>query len=408
MSLDAGLKERFDRVRPALAVLRRLDRDLEEHGAESHEYELSPPETEERLAAFERRYGITIPADYRAFLGHVGGRGAGRAYGLLGIEELEDDDARIVSRGERFHPFDKSLRLCELGCGYFEFLVLEGPSAGEVWSDHSSSDQDIHIQRAAPGFLDWYERWLDDMTFACACTAARRRVLDGERGADPVIVARLPRSEQRCNEYPTNNFVRWQRAYLLLHAGRLEDADALLATTDSATVWDLDARLGRASIAADRGDLEGALAVLEGAIQRSAGPLAAARRLHLTLLRRAGRAMEARAAAEDLLRRAGDGHPFYHIEHAFLLASNGDLEGAQATLVAAEARFRSRGMEGLSEWVRRLSDRCTLLGRPDLAAVFDARAGRLQQDSREEARLRWAWARGTIGRGFIPRPPREA
>ena len=58
-------------------------------------------------------------------------------------------------------PYDGCLQLCEHGCGYFDFLVVTGPLAGQVWSDDMAAVRNGSIRPTGLGFLAWYEQWLD-------------------------------------------------------------------------------------------------------------------------------------------------------------------------------------------------------------------------------------------------------
>ncbi len=174
-------------------------------GASQHGWRLEPVQSEEALAAFETEHGVTLPAEYRAFLRHVGNGGAGPYYGLSALAPLERDtmpshhvvakdaegnvlaqggtgprpvpDARSTlarpfpltgewAPGDGAAPvakgasvYDGCVHLAEQGCGYFDFLVVKGEAAGQVWSDYTAGDGPI--AKAADDFLSWYEGWLE-------------------------------------------------------------------------------------------------------------------------------------------------------------------------------------------------------------------------------------------------------
>jgi len=174
-------------------------------GAIQHRWQLAPPLSEEAVGAFEAAHGVSLPADYRAFLLAVGDGGAGPYYGLSPLAPLEretmpshhvvakDEEGRVLAEagtGPRPVPdvvsstarpfpltgewrladgrapvergasvYDGCVHLCEQGCGYFDFLVVHGEAAGQVWSDYTAGDGPI--TKAHDTFLDWYERWLE-------------------------------------------------------------------------------------------------------------------------------------------------------------------------------------------------------------------------------------------------------
>jgi SMI1 / KNR4 family (SUKH-1) len=172
-------------------------------GAAVHRFRLNPPLSEAEVAAFEARYGVRLPEGYRAFMTRVANGGAGPAYGLIPLTDLftadsdDPDDPPIpedlvrrpfpytgfynprtdsawdglekaVERGEvtreeadrrRWQLDAGSLALADLGDGYLYFLVVTGPTRGQVWVDLQINDEGLdptHME-----FLDWYERWLD-------------------------------------------------------------------------------------------------------------------------------------------------------------------------------------------------------------------------------------------------------
>ena len=152
------------------------------------------------MAAFEDRYRIKLPSDYRAFVTCVANGGAGPAYGMFTLEETvtqwrfaevpEDFVGTPFPHTQAYNPYrdpqvepyreaakrgDSSaaeakrrllyqaagtLVLCHEGCGYLHLLVVAGPAFGQMWLDGRCSDQGFVPLRV--GFFDWYERWLDN------------------------------------------------------------------------------------------------------------------------------------------------------------------------------------------------------------------------------------------------------
>lgn len=65
------------------------DSDFSRFGADDHKYQLGPPISEETIAAFESRFGVSLPEGYRNFLLWMGNGGAGPFYGLYPLKEVE-------------------------------------------------------------------------------------------------------------------------------------------------------------------------------------------------------------------------------------------------------------------------------------------------------------------------------
>jgi hypothetical protein len=169
--------------------------DVAMFGADSHRFRLGPPLPEHTVAAFERAHGVTLPADYRAFitrLGHGGPGGSPGAGPYYGLEPLDDwalglsrapgpdtlatpfgalpgtEDPGFADRdGE---PFTGTLTISHQGCGHYSLLVVTGPARGRVTAATVGlSPKEATYSDAPtgptftddPDFLAWYERWLD-------------------------------------------------------------------------------------------------------------------------------------------------------------------------------------------------------------------------------------------------------
>ena len=209
------MKEQLQRIQQKLAQAKAADKDLEVFGASSHKYHLNPPVSEAEVLAFEEKYGISLPEDYRAFVQTIGDINAqkletmaGPYYGLsafgtqvddllyegseiylktpctlspdmtqeeweslsdplLTDEEEEDEEEGYVIEvedkyfAERAKVFGGLLPLGSQGCTYYHALVLNGKYAGRV----VNVDLDLVQPKFAfeTNFLDWYERYLDEV-----------------------------------------------------------------------------------------------------------------------------------------------------------------------------------------------------------------------------------------------------
>lgn len=149
-------------------------------GVESHQMRYAEPLTEAEVSGFEARHGIVLPADYRAFVTTIASCGGGPYYGLLPLErgldlaenvdlflaapsplipgvDYEDDwDEQLGIADE---PFRGILTIVEQGCGGMCGLVVSGEASGRI----------VYVGDGLPYFahdacfVDWYERWLDDL-----------------------------------------------------------------------------------------------------------------------------------------------------------------------------------------------------------------------------------------------------
>ena len=165
-----------------------------------HGFEITwqPPLDEERVVAYEREWGIELPADYRAFITRVAGSGDLPFYGLreLGAPDedgdfggLDDLDPGapfpytftrpLVRDPEDEESYDAALErgeadrgwvpLCTEGCGMDAILVVTAADpevVGTVWYLDLANDCGIlplvHPTTREPlRFLDWLELCLD-------------------------------------------------------------------------------------------------------------------------------------------------------------------------------------------------------------------------------------------------------
>ena len=214
------MKEQLHRIQQKLAQAKAADKDLEVFGASSHKYHLNPPVSEAELLAFEEKYGVSLPEDYRAFVQTIGDANAqkldtmaGPYYGLYAFgtqvndlvyaqtetylkapcalspdmtqeewEALSDPLLMSEEEDEGFENYEQEedktqteedytqqcgkvfgglLPLGSQGCAYYHALVLTGPYAGRVVNVNWDLLQPTFAFET--NFLDWYERYLDEV-----------------------------------------------------------------------------------------------------------------------------------------------------------------------------------------------------------------------------------------------------
>lgn len=213
------MKEQLLRIQEKLAQAKAADKDLEVFGASSHKYHLNPPVSEAEVLAFEKKYGVSLPKDYRAFVQTIGDANAqkldimaGPYYGLSAFgtqvddllyegseiylkapcalspdmtqkewkalsdpllmseeddEDFEDDEEVETTETEEDYiqqcgkVFGGLLPLGSQGCAYYHALVLTGPYAGRVVNVNWDLLKPVFTFET--NFLDWYERYLDEV-----------------------------------------------------------------------------------------------------------------------------------------------------------------------------------------------------------------------------------------------------
>ena len=139
------------KLRKQLKQAGKADSDFSRFGADSHKYQLKPPASEERIAAFETHFDISLPEGYRNFLLWMGNGGAGPFYGLYSLEASEPCQLCDYSSGA-------VLPLGTQGCTLMTGLILDGADRGRVIYYDEDQCGTPTVMRE-PDFLTWYERW---------------------------------------------------------------------------------------------------------------------------------------------------------------------------------------------------------------------------------------------------------
>ena len=191
------LAAQLARIKAKFPAARAADEALAVFGASSHCYVLRSPAPEAALQQLETSYGIRLPEAYRRFMGEVSNGGAGPFYGIYqlgkGLDEMCSQPQKYLRQPCRLHPAMTSAQWQELtrpieededmsddafdhamgglyagllplgtqGCTMLHALVLNGPFAGQV----VNLEQERYLPSFAfeATFLDWYERWLDEV-----------------------------------------------------------------------------------------------------------------------------------------------------------------------------------------------------------------------------------------------------
>ena len=178
------------RIKEKLPLAKRKDAKLKVFGASKHKYLLNLPLSKNKIAAFEAKNNIQLPAEFKAFLTEVGNGGAGPYYGISKLEadqadeylskpckihhDLTDQEWSEVTSfeteegitDERYEEargavFQGMLNIGTQGCTYEMMLVVSGEHKGRVVYIDEDLQKPFFTYEA--NFLDWYERWLDEI-----------------------------------------------------------------------------------------------------------------------------------------------------------------------------------------------------------------------------------------------------
>ncbi|OWR31457.1 hypothetical protein CDO73_06940 [Saccharibacillus sp. O23] len=180
----------LDRIVWKLKMAARRDEALKEFGAARHGYRMNETLDATQIASFEAAAGVTLPEEFSEFLQVVGNGGAGPYYGVTPLKLGERADRLRAdcllspdmsqARWNELTAFleetalsraEKEQRLNELYGGLLEIgamgwtfemrLVLTGRHRGRiVYIDRTHQ---IPYFTYEANFLEWYERWLDEI-----------------------------------------------------------------------------------------------------------------------------------------------------------------------------------------------------------------------------------------------------
>jgi hypothetical protein len=148
--------DRARRIRDKLSAL--CARAPETFGANGHGWQLAPPLDETALSVVEARLGAAIPPALRAFLGEVASGGAGPYYGILPPERWGEH------RGDgepELHA--RAISIADMGCANYVLLVVTGEARGRVVYASLEGGKPFFPENT--DFLDWYERWCDELAW---------------------------------------------------------------------------------------------------------------------------------------------------------------------------------------------------------------------------------------------------
>jgi hypothetical protein len=159
---------------------RKLKFSLGDHSAFGcgwHRFRRGPRCSRDDLAAFESRWDISLPVEFKTVLTEVGNGCAGPYYGLSPLEswsqpwDISKLDSTMLSR-----PFDPTaprerglhvgaMRICNAGCEHYLLLVVTGRYAGEIWHDGAEdgirSFPILDSSGRTASFSSWLSDWSD-------------------------------------------------------------------------------------------------------------------------------------------------------------------------------------------------------------------------------------------------------
>ena len=197
--------KQIQRIKKKLVEAKEADKNLKVFGAEKHKYYLNLPATELEVLEFERKFSVELPECYKTFITQIGNGGnssfnsaAGPYYGIFpmgtNVSELIYDNTEKYLKNdcviypkmtdeyweslakninddndisdedyekERGKIYAGILPIGSQGCTYLHGIILNGQHRGRVVNlDMDGQKPKFTFEK---NFLDWYERWLDEV-----------------------------------------------------------------------------------------------------------------------------------------------------------------------------------------------------------------------------------------------------
>lgn len=184
---------------------------------------LGPVLADDELTAFEAEHGIELPSAYREFTLLLGHGGAGPGHGLTTLKDAEADvfdsfsgflaaPSPFTPGGHysaewwesfwgpepecRPDPLQGTVPVADHGCAFETRLVVSGPGHGCLVNVDRDGGSPYVLDDH--GFLDWYERWLDERAAGCAMSFFGKKLPGGEAElVEALREARLPQRRAR-------------------------------------------------------------------------------------------------------------------------------------------------------------------------------------------------------------------
>lgn len=202
------MNDPIQNIKEKLALAKATDGALAVFGADAHQYQLDTPVSADVIRQFEETHHIQLPEEYKTFMTQIGyananenaylQSAAGPYYGILPLDsalnELETEQPEqylshpcqlyprmtdeqwevlakeVLNSEEDISDEDYDTALGKLyggllpigtqGCAITTAIVLNGPHTGRIVYFNGDEAPIFAYERH---FLDWYERWLDEI-----------------------------------------------------------------------------------------------------------------------------------------------------------------------------------------------------------------------------------------------------
>lgn len=177
-----SFEQQLNRIKEKLEAAKRADKECKVFSSKDHQYNWNKPITKDELADFEKLNHVSLPSEFSLFLTELGNGGAGPYYGIYPIKSNKhypylsspvkahlslpiDEWDNLIASHEEEEFFDTlyqgMLPIGTQGCAYEMMLIVTGEQRGRVV--YINWDHYKPFITFEDHFLDWYERWLDEI-----------------------------------------------------------------------------------------------------------------------------------------------------------------------------------------------------------------------------------------------------
>ena len=140
-------------------------------GFKAHRFRFNKVLNESDVLAFEKKFEIELPVEYRSFLLNLDNE----AHSMLqspcllrpDLKERKEEGVTLISdeacrKGiyTGWDSYQGTITICDQGCTYYAVLIINGPYTGSIVNIDMMMRQGPRFSPYS-SFLDWYEGWLN-------------------------------------------------------------------------------------------------------------------------------------------------------------------------------------------------------------------------------------------------------
>lgn len=158
----------------------KADPQYQVFGASSHRYQLYPVLSVQAVEAYEAKYNIQLPSEYKFFITHVGNGGAGPDYGIGPLDltkprTQEMMELPLITSQLTQSQWEEALQqdtgdclrgtyvFGSKGCTFANLIVANGPEENRVFYINFEWDEEDPPYDTGMNFLTWYEGFFQEI-----------------------------------------------------------------------------------------------------------------------------------------------------------------------------------------------------------------------------------------------------